>query len=90
MRSIYHQVRIKEEDIHKTTFRTRYGNYEFLVVTFGLTNSPIVFMFLMNGIFRNYLDKFFIEFVDDVLVYSKSKEEHEHHLRLVLKVLREL
>jgi hypothetical protein len=85
----YHQVRIKEEYIQKTTFRTRYGHYEFVVVPFGLTNTPIVFMFLMNGIFRNYLDKFVIVFLDNILIYSKSEEEHEHYLRLVLKVLRE-
>jgi hypothetical protein len=66
-----------------------YGHYEFAVVPFGLTNAPIVFMCLMNGIFINYLDKFFIVFLDDILFYSKSEEEHEHHLRLVLQVLRE-
>jgi hypothetical protein len=85
----YHQVRINEEDIHKTSFRTRYMNYEFAVVPFGLTNAPTIFMFLMNGIFRNYLDQFFIVFLDDILIYSKSEEEHEHHLILVLQVLRE-
>jgi hypothetical protein len=90
LRIRYHHVRIKEEDIHKTTFRTRYGHYEFVVVPFGLTNAQVVFMCLMNGIFRNYLDKFVIIFLDDILIYSKSKEEHEHHLRLVLQVLREL
>jgi hypothetical protein len=84
----YHQVRIKEEDIHNTSYRTRYGNYEFVVVSFGLTNEPVVFMCLVNGIFRNYLDKFVIAFLDDILIYSKSEEEHEHHLRLVLLVLR--
>jgi hypothetical protein len=68
----YHQVRIKEEDIIKTTFRTRYGHYEFIVVPFGLSNAPIVSMFLMNGVFREYLDKFVILFLDDILVYSKS------------------
>jgi hypothetical protein len=85
----YHQVRIKEEDINKTTFITRYGHYKFVVVPCGLTNSLVVFMCLMNSIFRNYLDKFVIVFLDDILIYSKSEEEHEHHLRLVLQMLRE-
>jgi hypothetical protein len=84
----YHQVRIKEEDISKTTFRTRYGHYEFTVVPFGLSNSPVVFMCLMNGVFREYLDKFVIVFLDDILVYSKTEEDHEHHLRMVFQVLR--
>jgi hypothetical protein len=78
-----------KEDINKTSFRTRYGHYEFTVVPFGLSNAPIVFMCLMNGVFRDYLDKFVIVFLDDILVYSKSEEEHEKHLRMVLQVLRE-
>jgi hypothetical protein len=82
-------VRIKEEDIHKIAFRTRYGHYEFVVVSFGLYNAPTVFMCLMNGIFINFLDQFVIVFLDEILVYSKSEEDHEHHLRLVLQVLRE-
>jgi hypothetical protein len=85
----YHQVRIKEEDIHKTTFRTKYGHYEFVLVPFVSSNAPVVFMFFMNGIFINYLDMFVIVFLDDILVYSKLEEEHEHHLILVLQVLRE-
>jgi hypothetical protein len=89
LRSRYHQVRIKEEDNNNTTFRTRYGNYEFVVVPFGLTNAPTLFMFLMNDIFINYVDNFVIVFLDEILIYSKSEEEHEHHLRLVLQVLRE-
>jgi hypothetical protein len=89
IRSGYHQVRIKEEDINKRAFRTRYGHYEFTVVPFGLSNALVVFMFLMNGVFREYLDKFAIVFLDDILVYSKSKEEHEYNLSMVLQVLRE-
>jgi hypothetical protein len=89
LRLIYNQVRIKEEDINKTTFRTRYGYYEFTVVPFGLSNAPIVFMCLMNGIFEDYLDKFVIVFLDEILIYSNLEEEHEKHLRMVLQVLRE-
>ena len=84
----YHQIRIKNEDIGKTTFITRYGHYEFTVVPFGLRNAPAVFMCLMNGV-RNYLDKFLIVLLDDILIYSKTKEEHDEHLRLVMQVLRE-
>jgi hypothetical protein len=82
-------VRIKEEDINKTAFRMRYKHYEFTVVPFGLSNAPVVFMCLMNGVFRNYLGKFVIVFLDDILIYSKSEEENEQHLRMVPQVLRE-
>jgi hypothetical protein len=88
-RYVYHQVRIKYEDIHKTTFRTRYGHYEFLVVPFGLTNAPSNFMCLNNNVLRNFLDRFLLVFIDDILIYSKKREDHEEHLKLVLKVLRE-
>jgi hypothetical protein len=85
----YHQVMIKDEDINKTTFRTRYGDYEFTVVSFGLSNAPVVFICLINGVFKDYLDKFVIVCLDDLLLYSKSEEEHEQHLRMLLQVLRE-
>jgi hypothetical protein len=85
----YHQVRIKYEDISKASFKKMYGHYEFTVVPFGLSNAPTVFICLMNGVFRAYLVKFVIVFLDDILVYSKSEEQHEHHLRMVLQVLRE-
>jgi hypothetical protein len=85
----YHQVIIKEEDINKTTLKTRYGHYEFIVVPFGLSNAPTVFMCLMNGIFREYLYRFVIVFLDEIIIYSKSEGDHEKHIRLVLQVLRE-
>ena len=89
LRSGYYQVRIKDEDIHKKTFRTRYGHYEFVVVPFGLTNAPTTFMCLMNSVFSRYLYKFGLVFLDDILVYSKNEEEHEEHFRLTLQLLRE-
>jgi hypothetical protein len=85
----YNQVRIKEEYVINTAFKMRYGHYDFKVVSFGLSNAPVVFMCLMNGVFLEYLDKFVIVFLDDNLIYYKSEEEHEHHLRMVLQVLRE-
>nr|GEV49938.1 putative reverse transcriptase domain-containing protein [Tanacetum cinerariifolium] len=88
-RSDYHQLRVREQDISKTAFRTRYGHYEFQVMPFGLTNAPAVFMDLMNRVYKPYLDKFIIVFIDDILIYSKDKKEHEEHLKAILKLLKE-
>jgi hypothetical protein len=88
LRSGYHQVRIKDEDIYKTSFRTRYG-YEFIVVPFGLANGLTTFMCLMNSVLRKYLDQFVIVFIDDIVIYSKTREECEENLKLVLETLRE-
>jgi len=89
LRSGYRQIRVKTEDISKTAFRTRYGHYEYSVMPFGVSNAPGVFMEYMNRIFHPFLDNFMVVFIDDILVYSKSEEEHAEHLRIVLRVLKE-
>ncbi|KAL0544506.1 hypothetical protein IC582_019622 [Cucumis melo] len=88
LRSKYLQLRIKDSDVSKTAFRSRYGHYEFIVKSFGLTNALAVFMDLMNRVFREFLDTFVIVFIDDILIYSKTEAEHEEHLRMVLETLR--
>ncbi|MCG8669978.1 MAG: reverse transcriptase family protein, partial [Pseudomonadales bacterium] len=89
LRSGYHQIRVHPDDVSKTALRTRYGHFEFLVLPFGLTNAPATFMHLMHSIFREHLDTFVIIFLDDILVYSHSLEEHKMHVKKVLEVLRE-
>jgi hypothetical protein len=85
LRSGYHKIKIRLEDVPKTTFSTRYGLYEYLVMSFGLTNAPAHFMYLMNSVFMLELDKFVMVFIDDILIYSKSEEEHAQHLRVILQ-----
>ena len=89
LRSRYHRLRIRPSDIPKTTFVTRYGLYEFIIMSFCLTNAPSYFMYMMSKVFMKYLDKFIVVLIDDILVFSKNEEEHEEHLRLVLQKLRE-
>ena len=89
LKSGYHQVGITDEYIFKTTFRTHYGHYEFVMMPFGLTKTPVVFMYLMNNILSNYMNKFVVVFINDILIYSKNEQEHEGHLRIILHVLRE-
>jgi hypothetical protein len=85
LRFRYHQLRIRELDIPKTAFCTWYGLYEYTMMSFGLTKAPAYFMYLMNKVFMEYLDKFIVVFIDDILIFSKTEEEHEKHLRLVLE-----
>ncbi|KAL0546013.1 hypothetical protein IC582_015917 [Cucumis melo] len=87
LRSSYHQLRIRDSDIPKTAFHSRYGHYEFIVMSFTLTNASVVFMDLMNRVFKDFLDIFVIVFIDDILVYSKTEAEHEEHLHQVLETL---
>jgi hypothetical protein len=89
LRSGYFQLKIQEQDIPKTSFTTRYGLYEYTVMSVGLTNAPTYFMTMMNKVFMEYLDKFIVVFIDDILIYSKDDEEHEKHLRLIMEKLRE-
>ena len=89
LRSGYHQIKVKDEDMQKTAFRTRYGHYEYKVMPFGVTNAPGVFMEYMNRIFHAYLDQFVVVFIDDILIYSRIEEEHVEHLKIVLQVLKE-
>ena len=86
LRTSYHQLRVREADIPKTAFKTRYGHFKFTVMSFGLTNAPAAFMDLMHRVFQPYLDQFVVVFVDDILIYFKYEEDHEDHLRVVLQI----
>ena len=89
LRTDYHQLRVRETEIPKTAFRTRYEHFEFTVMPFGLTNAPAAFIDLIHRVFQPYLDQFIVVFVDDILIYSQSEWEHEDHLRIVLQLLRD-
>ncbi|KAA3473928.1 RNA-directed DNA polymerase-like protein [Gossypium australe] len=89
LRSGYYQLRVKEQDVPKTSFWTRYGHYEFLVMPFGLTNAPAIFMGLMNCVFRPYLDKFVVVFIGDILIYYRDESDHAEHQRIVLQTLKD-
>src|ERR1044072_4868194 len=89
LKSGYHQIRVRDADIPRAAFRTRYGYYEYLVMPFEVTNAPAIFMDYMNRVFHEFLDRFVVVFIDDILIYSKGPEEHEFHLKQVLLVLRE-
>ena len=88
LRSRYHQLRINDVDVHKTTFRTRHGHYKFLVMSFGLTNAPTTFIDSMNRVFLPFLDRFVMVFIDNILVYSRDRKDYDTHLRVVLETLR--
>jgi len=87
LRSGYHQIRVKSDDVQKTAFRSRYRHYEYVVMPFGVTNAPTLFMDYMNRIFRPFLDKFVVVFIDDILIYSQTHEEHAEHLKKNLSIL---
>ena len=89
LRTGYHQLRVRDTDIHKAAFRTHYGHFEFTVMPFGLMNAPVAFIDLMHRVFQPYLDQFVVVFVDDILIYSQSGWEHEYNLRIVLQLLRD-
>ncbi|KAG8485652.1 hypothetical protein CXB51_018852 [Gossypium anomalum] len=89
LRSRYNRLKVKDADVMKTVFRTRYGHFEFIVMSFRLTSALVTFMDMMNHVFHSYLDQFILLFIDDILVYSQSEDEHDEHLRVVLYILRD-